>query len=102
MAPMKATNRRMSVRHPAGTNHFQLRDHQFGCGGIPGCGAYIGGVAMLGSSRRNQDEARAAPFLASSMSRTVRANTSEENGFCRKAVPGISCCSILSSVYPEM
>src|SRR5690349_15691167 len=46
---MKATNSRMRVRHPAGTNHFQLRDHQlWRCGGIPGGGMFMGGVAMLG------------------------------------------------------
>src|SRR3954471_12675334 len=48
---MKATNSRMRVRHPAGTNHFQLRDHQLWRCGIPGGGMFIGGVAMLGLLR---------------------------------------------------
>src|SRR5689334_4603099 len=97
MAPTKAAKSRMMVRQPTGTNHFQLRDHQLGrcCGGKPG------GGRLVGVAKRNfldQRTERAAVFLVSSMLRTVRASTSEENGFCRKAAPGISCCNILSSV----
>jgi hypothetical protein len=45
-APTKAAKRRMMVKHPAGTNHFQLRLHQLGrCGGRPGGGKF-GGVAI--------------------------------------------------------
>src|SRR3954447_17552556 len=54
-APTNAATRRMMVRHPTGTNHFQLRVHQFGRSGIPGGRMFVGVPMMLSLSRRPND-----------------------------------------------